>query len=233
MPAGPAPTTSTSAVAVRAPARSAPDASRAGTPRPAVAFCVQPMWRRLSRLGDADVAADALADLVEAALLDLARQEGVGDGRPGGADQVPGAARYDLGHRSGVVRRPTPTIGFAVASRTRAGPLELPALAEEARRAGVLRPLGDRADVDVPEVDEVVGEAHELRGPRRARRRRRRAPSTAMRQAIAQSSPTASRDRLEHLEPEARAVLQRAAVLVRALVVERRQELAGRYVWPP
>ena len=69
-------------------------------------------------LGDADVAADALADLVEAALLDLQRQKRVSDRRPRGADHVPGAARDDLRHRSGSVRRETPTIGFAVASRT-------------------------------------------------------------------------------------------------------------------
>src|SRR6185437_10085544 len=41
------------------------------------------------RLRDADVGADALADLVEAALLDLPRQERIGDRRPRRADQVP------------------------------------------------------------------------------------------------------------------------------------------------
>ena len=38
--------------------------------------------------GDADVAADALADVLEAALLDLLRQERIGDRRAGGADDV-------------------------------------------------------------------------------------------------------------------------------------------------
>jgi hypothetical protein len=41
---------------------------------------------------DADVAADALADVLDPPLLDLARQEGVGDRGPGGADQVEHAA---------------------------------------------------------------------------------------------------------------------------------------------
>ena len=53
-------------------------------------------------LGDADVAADALADLVDAPLVDLARQERVGDRRPRGADQIPHAAAHDLGHQVGV-----------------------------------------------------------------------------------------------------------------------------------
>src|SRR6185369_7637178 len=37
---------------------------------------------------DADVAADALADVLQAALLDLLGQERVGDRRPRGADEV-------------------------------------------------------------------------------------------------------------------------------------------------
>ena len=41
---------------------------------------------------DADVAADALADVVEAALVDLLRQERVGDRRPRSADDVELAA---------------------------------------------------------------------------------------------------------------------------------------------
>ena len=105
-----------------------------------------------------------------------------------------------------------------------AGPLELPALGEEARRAGVLRPLLDRADVDVPQVDEVVGEPHELEplvqldpGPADGRDR----------------DPAGDRavraDRLAHrgerLDPHPGPVLERAAVLVVALVVERREHL--------
>src|SRR5262245_36357650 len=49
-----------------------------------------------------DVAADALAHLSVAALLDLPREEGVGDGRARSADQVPGARADDLGHPIGV-----------------------------------------------------------------------------------------------------------------------------------
>ena len=41
---------------------------------------------------DADVAADAFADVVDAALLDLLRQEGIGDRGPRGADHVEHAA---------------------------------------------------------------------------------------------------------------------------------------------
>src|SRR5205085_6819902 len=52
----------------------------------------------VERVRDADVAADALPDLVEPALLDLPRQERVGDRRARGADQVPRAAPDDLDH---------------------------------------------------------------------------------------------------------------------------------------
>ena len=43
--------------------------------------------------GDADVAADAFADVFEPAFLDLLRQEGVGDGRPRRADEIEDARR--------------------------------------------------------------------------------------------------------------------------------------------
>jgi hypothetical protein len=51
--------------------------------------------------GDADVAADALADVVETAFLDLVRQERVGDGRARRADQVEHAAPHGRDHRIG------------------------------------------------------------------------------------------------------------------------------------
>ena len=52
-------------------------------------------------VGVADVAADALADVLDPSLLDLLRQEGVGDRRPGGADQVLGPVPNDPGHGVG------------------------------------------------------------------------------------------------------------------------------------
>ena len=51
--------------------------------------------------GHADVAADALADLVEAALLDLLGQERVGDGRARRADEVDDAPPHLREHGFG------------------------------------------------------------------------------------------------------------------------------------
>src|SRR5437762_2404189 len=51
-------------------------------------------------------------------------------------------------------------LGGGLAHATSAA--RLPSLGEEPRRAGVERPLRDRANVHVPEVDQVVGQAHEL-----------------------------------------------------------------------
>ena len=178
------------------------------------------------RLRNADVAADALADLVVAAVLDLGGQERVGDRRPRGADHVPDAARDDLRHLVGIrepadaddrLRRRLPRPRRSTGSCQPAGNrLEAPESFDHSSR---------RADVDVPEIDEVVGEPYELEtlveldavGAERL--------DAQPRAAIAQSSPTASRTSLERLEPEAGAVRERAAVLVAALVVVGRQEL--------
>ena len=70
-------------------------------------------------LHDANVAADALAHLAVAAFLDLPREEGVGDRRTGAPIRSQAPERMISAMRSGLVSRPTPTIGFAVASRTR------------------------------------------------------------------------------------------------------------------
>ena len=128
-------------------------------------------------LRDAHVAADAGADVVDPARADLLGQERVGDVRAGRADQVPHARLDDLGHPLG--RRQPADADDRLPRRLAhvPGPLELPALGEEARRARVLRPLQDRADVDVPQVDQVVGHAHELEAPRRAPRRGRPPPT--------------------------------------------------------
>src|SRR3546814_19252267 len=47
---------------------------------------------------DADVAADALADVVDAPVLDLLRQEGIGDRGARGADHVHDALLHDAHH---------------------------------------------------------------------------------------------------------------------------------------
>src|SRR5215212_9751888 len=49
-------------------------------------------------LHDADVAPDALSNLPVATLLDLLREERVGDGWAGGADEIPSSAPHDFRH---------------------------------------------------------------------------------------------------------------------------------------
>ena len=68
--------------------------------------------RRASDLpGDADVAADALADVVEPALVDLLREERVEmDGRQ--VAMMSSASLIASTMRSGLVKRPTPSTGF-------------------------------------------------------------------------------------------------------------------------
>ena len=152
-------------------------------------------------LRDARVDPDALPDLAVAAFLDLPGQEGIGDRRPRGADQVPHAAGDDLGHPVGVRQPRHADDRLRRRLAHAAGPLELVALLEEAGGAGVLRPLGDRADVDVPEVDEVVGGTNELERLRRARLRpapappRRCAPRWRSRRRPPPSRPRSSRAR--------------------------------------
>ena len=58
------------------------------------------------------LAADALADVVEAAFLDLIGQEGVRNRGPGGADDGPPGRRSTIcAMSSGLVMRPTPSTG--------------------------------------------------------------------------------------------------------------------------
>ena len=173
------------------------------------------------RFRDADIAADAFADVVVAPLLDLAGQERVGNRGPRGADQVHGAARDELRHAIGV-GEPSDADDRLGGRLAHAGsPFELESLGEEARRARVVRPEGDRADVDVPEIDERVGEPDECE---------RLFDVEAGRQIDA--DPHDDRrcvsdcrsDELERLEPHPRAVLERAAVRVRPPVRERTRE---------
>ena len=177
---------------------------------------------------DALVAADALPDVVETALLDLVRQERVRDRRPGGADDVELSGVDDGDHRVGV-RDPADAddrLVGVVARLDGARVRLLVVLLEEPGRAGVLPPLGDVADRQVPEVDEVVDVLDEavavlleLDAGRAVQRvdRESRGDRAVVTHGFAHL--------LEALTPEAGAVLERAPVLVRALVRPGGQEL--------
>src|SRR6478735_4424371 len=79
------------------------------------------------------VAADALAHLVVAALLDLAREERVRDRRPRGPDQVGMAAADDLRHAVGIREAADDDDRLRGRLLGPARPLELVALLVEAR----------------------------------------------------------------------------------------------------
>ncbi len=175
---------------------------------------------------NAHVAADADADVVVAAFLDLLRQPGIGDGRPCRADDVGDALGHDLGHLF--------RIGEAADAEHRllghlldeARPRHLVALLIEPGGAGVLAPLGDVADVHVPQIDQRVGEPDEFHAV---------VLDLDARFAVQGIDGEAGRDRavvadgaahlFQGFEPEARAVFQRAAVFVLALVVVGREKL--------
>ena len=106
--------------------------------------------------GDADVAADALADVVVAALLDL-HAAGTGSAIDGRAAPTKSStpSRTIRAIRSGDVKRPTPTTGFVVSClRPRRYDL-LSALLAEAGGDRVVLPL---ARDEVPEVGQLADE---------------------------------------------------------------------------
>ena len=178
--------------------------------------------------GRADVAPDALPDLVGAALFDLPGEEGIGDGRPGSADEVELAGPDDVDHDVGSRETAGADDGLRCMALHLAQPVGLIVLGVEARGPGVPAPVGQTAHLDVPEIDQRVGDLNEG------------ACLVEPEVALAPIDRDARRDRavsahgvanlLEALDPEARAVLEGAAVLVRAAVVARQEELRGRFV---
>ncbi len=116
--------------------------------------------RRMQRIaGDADVAADALADVLEAPLLDLPRQERVGDRRPGRADQVEHAVAHHPHHRVGRGEASDPDDRLARQLLEPADVGFLRRLVREARGDRVEVPV---ADHEVPHVGELADESEHL-----------------------------------------------------------------------
>ena len=180
---------------------------------------------------DADVAPDALADVAQPSLGDLARQERIGDPRSRDADEVDHAAADGGGHR---VRADEAADGHDRLARRcphLRDVLELIALVEEARRPGRVAPLVHRAagELEVPEVDEMVGELDDRHGLLACRdtepgwmlRLDREAHGDGA--IVTHGVP----DRLRDLEQKPRSVLERTAVLVGPPVVCVHQELLG------
>ena len=161
-----------------------------------------------------------------AALVDLAREPRVGDGRAAGGDDVEGARLDRLDHEVGV--REAADAEHRLLRHALHGllPGQHAARLVEARRRRVLAPLGDAGDVDVPDVHDLVHELDEGQAVA-LELRARFAHEHVGGHADGDRAVVADcvLDLLDRLAPEARAVLEGAAVLVRAPVVVRRQEL--------
>ena len=111
----------------------------------------------------AGVAADALPNVLESTLLDLAGKERIGDRGSGRPDDVELATGDRLQHR---VRAGEPAHahdGLAGVGANLADPFGLEVLLVEPCRSGILDPQLDvlPSDLEIPEVDEVVGQLDE------------------------------------------------------------------------
>ncbi len=186
-----------------------------------VGFCVQRMATRVVAR-HADVAADALADVREAPLLDLAGQERVGDRGARRADHVEHALGEEPHHRVG--RREAPDADDRLRrERLQAADVGLAVpLVAEARRQRVEVPV---ADHQVPHVGVLADEPEELLdlGALEAVRADQLVHAEPAGDGRA---PVDDLERLlEHLAQEPCAIVERASVGVRARVVAAREEL--------
>ena len=175
--------------------------------------------------GHADVAADALADVLVPALLDLLGQERIGDRRAGGADEVQDAAPDHPRHRVGR-REPPDAHDRLRGERLQAADVRL--LGGFVAEAGGDRIVLPRSRDEVPQVGQLADEPEDLLAV---------APDEAL---VAEElvdhdparhggAPVDLLERvLEHLPQQPRPVLERATVGVGPPVQAGRQELSDR-----
>ena len=184
---------------------------------------------------DADVAADALADVLEPSFRDLGRQERIGDGGARGADDVEHAGPDQRHH---VVRAREPS----VADHRNAGAEDRLALLDEgrhpagfakARNARILAPLGVVADLQCHRIDHALA-AEQLQHAH-AVLVRLDAFGTVQRVHLeargdAAPVPQCALERVQQLDEEPRAVREAAAVVIRAPIEARLEKLNGQRV---
>ena len=172
--------------------------------------------------GDADVAADAFADVLDAALLDFLRQERIGDRGPCAADEIERAGLDHLDHHVGRGEAPYPDDRFGGELPDAGHQAFLRGFVLEAGRTGTILPRTVR---EIPEVGQIgvhldhvadlgIGETEFT--DHLVQREPQRQPAGVA------DGVTPFLDQLAH---EARTVLQRAAILVATLVGSRRQEV--------
>ncbi len=166
--------------------------------------------------GDADVAADAFADLVDPALLNFLGKKGIGNGGPRRPDHVEHAAPdlADHGVRRGEPADTNDRLGRHLLDEGNIG-LLLPLLAE----AGGYRVVFPVAQVDVPQVREL-GEHFDDFAPLAVCSDALRAHKLVNSQAHGDGTAVADRvlGLLEQLPKQAKPVFKRPAVLVVPLV---------------
>ncbi len=173
--------------------------------------------------GGADVAADAFADVIDAPFLDLLRQEGIGDRRARGSDEVQNALFYnpyhavrrriaaDADHRLGRDGFDEADIGLLVA------------FFGETSRLAIVRPVGE---IDVPKVRKFAERRNDVL-PFPLAGDPGRTHQLVHREAHRQRTGVA--DRLAHiiqnLSEQAEPVLEGAAIFVAAVVMAAGQEV--------
>ena len=107
---------------------------------------------------DTHVATDTDADVVIPSLFNLFRQPGIGNGRTGGTDDVGESLGDNLRHFLRIGKAAYAEHGLLHHGLDDLGPRHLVALEIETRRARVLTPLRDVTDIDIPQVDQGIGQ---------------------------------------------------------------------------